>query len=526
MKWIYQRHINKITTSYKPIYLLVLGVLAFLLVCIAKPAWAQDSVTKSVHKDGKYPTYPTLDLTNNPEADLIKKGEYLAKAGDCIACHTNTHDSPMKPFAGGLPIKMPFGTIYTPNITPDKATGIGDWTDKQFIKAMHEGISPSGHYYFPAFPYIYFNKLSDDDLLAIKTYLFALPAINQKDKPVDMPIPFRWRFLQLGWRLMFFEMHKGQFKPNPRKPAQWNRGAYLVQGLGHCSMCHTPMNFLGAPKRKYYLTGGMVGGYYAPNITSTNLKNTPIQDIVNVFLTDKLIGGTAELTEPMKEVDHDSLKYLSDQDLQAIAMYLKTVRSTIPKSMKVAKGAGAGKSVYVGHCAACHTTGSGGAPKLGDSQAWAPRIKLGLNRLYNNALHGIGDMPAKGACMSCTTKEIQEAVRYMVDKSKGAGTQSAEVIRIGKPPAPPTLAEGKTVYDKVCSVCHNDGALGAPKLGDKTVWAPLIKQNMNVLIMRAIHGYKSHPAMGACYTCTDGDIIAAVKYMVSQSKTGGNYTLW
>src|SRR5204862_4961728 len=137
--------------------------------------------------------------------------------------------------------------MFSLNISPDKKAGIGDWTDKQFIKAMHEGISAEGSYYFPVFPYPNFNKISKSDLLAIKAYLDALPPVHQKDRAPNMPWPFRWRFLQLGWRLLFFDFHKGTFVPDSHRSEQWNRGAYLVQGLGHCGMCHTPLNFLGAP---------------------------------------------------------------------------------------------------------------------------------------------------------------------------------------------------------------------------------------------------------------------------------------
>ena len=211
---------------------------------------------------------------------LIKRGEYLTKAGDCIACHTDTQHNG-KAFAGGLGIYTPFGTIYSPNITPDKSTGIGLWSNEDFIRAMHQGIAPNGSYYFPVFPFPSFAKINKNDLLAIKAYLFSLPPINKANQANEMMWPFNWRFLQLGWRILF--LHANEYQPDNQQTLSWNRGAYLVQGLGHCSMCHTPLNLLGAEKKKYYLTGGFIQGYYAPNISASGLKGVPIADIQAVF---------------------------------------------------------------------------------------------------------------------------------------------------------------------------------------------------------------------------------------------------
>lgn len=385
-------------------------------------ALATDDYTSTKHA-GKYPTYPKINLGKYPKkkAQQIKRGEYLTKLGDCIACHTKPDG---KTFAGSHAFKTPFGTLYTPNITPDKTTGIGTWSDKDFIKAMHEGKSPQGDYYYPAFPYIYFNAITTEDLKAIKAYLDVIPAVNQANKKNDLTFPFNWHFLQLGWRILFFD-NDAAYQINKKQSALWNRGKYLVNGLGHCSMCHTPMhNFifkkwvLAAPIKKYYLTGSMVEGFYAPNITSTNLKNTPLQDIADVFLKDKLIGG-GKVQGPMAEANHDSLKYLKPNDIKAIAIYLKSVKSKTPPKPH-ASGMGldaAGQAIYAQHCASCHATGAGDAPIVGNLKDWRPRIKLGLNTLYKNAINSIGGMPAKGACMSCSTKNIQDAVKYMVHHS-------------------------------------------------------------------------------------------------------------
>lgn len=497
-----------------------------LILALSAPSFADD--TTALHHathGGDYPDYPTVNYGTGDQAKRIKHGEYLVKAGDCIACHTEPGG---KPFAGGLAIKTPFGTIFSQNITPDKKTGIGSWSDKDFLRAMKHGVSPDGSYYFPVFPYPYFNKMTDEDVLAIKAYLFAMPPIEKENKPVEMGIPFRWRFMQLGWRMLFFNFYKGELKPDPTKSAAWNRGRYIVEGPGHCSMCHTPMNFLGAPKRKYYLTGGMVDGFYAPNISSTGLKDHTIKEVVNVFLEDRAVTGGKIAAKPMLEVNHDSLDYLTKEDLDAVALYIKSVVSKVPPTPKRTGKVdlSVGKEIYNKYCVGCHATGAGGAFKYGDVAAWQPLVDKGLNTLYKNAIAGIGNMPPKGNCATCSTAEIQATVDYIVQPILSGDKQAATTVSkptVKQPKA--TLALGKKVYTKVCSVCHDQGQLGAPKIGDKQAWKKLVAQNMDVLINRAIKGYKWHPARGACYKCSDTDIIAAVKYMVQES-SDGDYRLW
>ena len=523
--------------DFKGMRMLLRGLLFVFGLSVVSLSLANPVVGKA--HDNKWPTYPTINYGTDKKADLIKEGETLAKAGDCIACHTDTNGIP---FAGGLPIATPFGTIYTPNITPDKETGIGGWTSQQFIKAMHEGISPQGNYYYPAFPYLYFNKITTNDLIAIKAYLDALPPVKQKNKSNKMLFPFNWRFLQFGWRLLFFDSNNGPYKYNPVETKEWNRGAYLVNGLGHCSMCHTPMYYfikkewvLGAPKNKYFLSGATVQDYFAPNITSAIFKNTPTQDITNVFLKDELVGGGTLTGGPMDDVNHDSLRYLSKQDLEAIATYLKTVVSQSQPAPKSATSisAAAGEPIYQQYCASCHATGAGGAPKFNNKTDWAPRIQQGLPTLYKNAIYGIGAMPPKGLCNSCTKVDVQSAVLYMVDSVEGKKITGAQAAVSQGPTAQQltSIARGKMVYQQVCATCHDNGNLGAPKLLDQAAWTPIMKNNMDILIQRSIKGYKGHPPMGACYsidgkTCTQADVIAAVKYMAQTANPEGNYSLW
>ncbi|MES2217839.1 MAG: c-type cytochrome [Pseudomonadota bacterium] len=473
-----------------------------------------------------FATYPTPS-TAGKDPEVVKRGEYLVKAGDCIACHTN---SPEKgtPFAGGLPMQTPFGTIYSPNITPDLETGIGKWTDEQFVKAMRHGVSPEGHYYYPAFPYYYFNHISDEDLQAIRVYLQSIPAIHQVNRPNKMVPPFNQRILQFGWRFLFFRHDdSGPLKNNPQESTEWNRGAYLVESLGHCAMCHSPSYHiisdsisLGAPIQKYNLTGAKIQGYLAPNISKANLNEVSTADIMNVFLKDELIGG-GHVEGPMLEVNHDSLSYMTQEDLLAIATYLKSVQSKAPPK----PSGGAGEATYEGYCSGCHAMGSGGAPKMGDADAWAAIMKKStMDQIYSNAIHGLNGMPAKGTCMSCSDDDIKKTVDYMIHGgSSGSNTAGTPMLI----PKPLTMEQAQQAYEKDCSSCHANSVDGAPKPGDDAAWQPIIAQGFFNIYMNVTTGRNGHPVKGVCVdTCTDADVKAAIKYMLQQSSKTNNYDLW
>lgn len=450
---------------------------------------------------------------------IIKRGEYLSKAGDCIACHTDTKHHG-QPFAGGLGIYTPFGSIYSPNITPDKTTGIGTWSDKDFIRAMHKGISPNRSYYFPVFPFASFTKINTQDLLTIKAYLFSLAPVKKTNRANEMMWPFNWRFLQLGWRILFFR--SGDYRTEPQHTPSWNRGAYLVQGLGHCGMCHTPLNLLGAEKKKYALTGGFIQGYYAPNISSSGLKDVCINDIRAVFKQNKLLRNAGVVAGPMAEVNSNSLKYLSTDDLNAIAIYLKTVKSQVPYSpFSGPVTAKTGRKVYASYCAVCHASGAAGAPKLGDTAEWKKRLKQGKNIVYARAIHGFNSMPPKGTCTGCSDDAVKAAVDYLILHDQGGATASIPLQEI-----PLSLTVGKQIYQQHCASCHDNGKLGAPIVGDKKQWRPIIAKNIDVLFAHTLYGYNKMPAKGDCTKCSNSELEASVKYMVEQSKTTGNYFLW
>ncbi len=264
-------------------------------------------------------------------SDVVGRGEYLVRAGECFSCHTVPGSTP---FAGGRALATPFGTFYSPNITPDRETGIGNWTDRDFVRALRKGVRPDGAHYFPVFPYPSFTGISNEDALAIKAYLFSLAPVHQPNRPHEVPFPFSWRFLQAGWKMLFFT--KGPFHPDPHAGAAANRGAYLVTALGHCGECHTPRNELGAMRKSLWLAGTVDGpdDDPVPNITpdaKTGIGDWSVEDIAKTLKS----GATpldSKVKGAMLEVVADGTSHLTDADRQAIATYLKA-QATIVNSV-------------------------------------------------------------------------------------------------------------------------------------------------------------------------------------------------
>lgn len=507
-------------------------IFIFTWVCLSTIAFAavkQQSVSMQEAYSGAqlFAQYPKPNYGTGEQRKLIERGEYLSKVGDCISCHTNTPEGG-KAYAGGLPIRTPFGVMYSPNITPDPETGIGKWTDEQFIRAMHDGIRPDGKHYLPVFPYVFFNKITKPDLIALKAYLFSIPAVKQENKKMEIPFPFNWRFLQFGWKVLFFYPYSGEYQYDPKKSPEWNRGAYLVEGLGHCAMCHSPLNILGSPKRSKYLTGGFIDGFWAPNITELGLQGTTTEEVMDVFRKGELIRGAGKVVGPMAEVNHNSLRYLTDYDLRSIVIYLSSVRHSGPNFGKLIENEDeekVGRKVFYNRCAICHGEGREimGAPVIGDSENWMQRYKKGMEVLYTHTINGYNNMPLKGNCVTCTDSEIRSAVNYLIDHSLSFDQKRLAFM---KPAPTPTIEYGKTIYEKNCASCHATGKNGAPIVGDKKAWEPRIAKGMGVLFSHSINGINNEHIMGGCKTCSNTDVIAAVKYMVQESKTKGDYSLW
>lgn len=261
------------------------------------------------------------------DANLIARGEYLTKAADCVACHTTKEG---KPFAGGLAFKTPMGTLYSPNITPDKETGIGSWTDEEFLRALHEGKGKNGENLYPAFPYTSYTLLTDDDVKAIKAYLFSLPAVHQPNRENEMPFPFNQRWGLWFWNLVNFEGQR--FQPDTSKDAQWNQGAYFVEALGHCGECHTPRNITMGMKDSKAYSGADIDGWTAFNITSDPHAGIGgwSQEQVVQYLRSGHVDGKAQAAGPMAEVIENSTRHLTDSDLNAMAVYLRTLKPLNP----------------------------------------------------------------------------------------------------------------------------------------------------------------------------------------------------
>ena len=353
------------------------------------------------------------------DGDLVKKGEYLMRAGDCIACHSPPG---AKPFSGGLYMDTPFGKISTPNLTPDKETGIGTWTDDDFYRAVHEGLGHSGSYLYPVFPFPWYTKVTRDDVLAIKAYLFSLPPVHAPRKPLKFAFPFSIRASLITWRTAFFKA--GTFKPDPKESDVVNRGAYLVEGLGHCGECHNKINLLGASDWSGKLEGGQIDGWYAPNITSDGQQGVGSwsQDDIATYLKTGNAHGKTVALGPMAETIHDSLSHLDDSDLQAMAAYLKSVaaKQTISSS-ESSKGlpvSVSGVQTYQTYCSSCHQGDGKGLPGAipglagnGAVTAKGPEnvIRVVLGGL--EAKDGLAPMPAVGQAMS--DEEIASVVNYV-----------------------------------------------------------------------------------------------------------------
>ena len=353
------------------------------------------------------------------QPDLVKKGEYLMRAGDCIACHTAPGG---KPFAGGMYMKTPFGEISVPNITPDRETGIGAWSDEQFYQAVHQGIGHEGEYLYPVFPFPWYTKISRDDVLAIKAYLFSLNPEHAPRKPLKFGFPFNIRAALLTWRTAFFKAET--FKPDPSQSAKLNRGAYLVEGLGHCGECHNHNNILGASGWAGKLEGGEIDGWYAPNITSDGKQGLGSwsEDDIALFLKTGAAHGKSVALGPMMETINDSLSHLDDGDLHAMAAYLKSLAAkqsvSNADSSKGLKVSLSGSQVYLSNCASCHQADGRGLPGMipnlagnGAVTSAGPQnvIRVVLGGLQ--ASHGLAPMVAIGQDMS--DDDISAAVNYV-----------------------------------------------------------------------------------------------------------------
>jgi mono/diheme cytochrome c family protein len=293
----------------------------------------------------------TIDSTT-PESAQLARGQYLVAAGDCMSCHLRDGG---EPFAGGLGLNTPFGVIYSSNITSDSQTGIGAWTSEQFYQAMHDGKGIHGENLYPAFPYPSFRRASRADDDAILSFLKSTPAVNYTPPKNHLPFPLNVRSAVGGWNLLFLKSE--EFTADPAQSAEWNRGAYLVNGLGHCGGCHTPKNALGADRSNEFLRGGDLETWVAPDLTDnhrTGLGDWNIEDIAEYLRTGR--NARAAAGGPMADVITYSTSLMNDDDRRAIAAYLKsqpaspTIDASTPDRAAMQRGA----EIYSDACTSCH----------------------------------------------------------------------------------------------------------------------------------------------------------------------------
>ena len=318
---------------------------------------------------------------------LIDEGRYLVIAGDCIACHTRAHGAP---FAGGRPLHTPFGVVYSANITTDPMTGIGAWSESQFGRAMREGLAADGTHLYPAFPYTAYTKLTDHDVHAIYAYLRSLQPVHYAPPKNSLPFPFSVRALVGGWNMLFFQA--GRYAANPSQTAEWNRGAYLTQALGHCGACHSPHNYFGGESTAEALTGGEFLDEIADEVVDDKITPldestvrtwsaanlTPSPSGLGAWSLDAIAAylksGHSERAAafgPMGEVIGKSTSQLTDQDLHAIAVYLKSLPPAMQGAPRKpdAEALRSGEIVYTTRCADCHLPTGLGMPRAANVDA-------------------------------------------------------------------------------------------------------------------------------------------------------------
>ncbi len=374
--------------------------------------------------------FGTAAMAQQADDALLERGEYLTRAADCLACHVTEGG---KPYAGGLPVEMPFGTLYSTNITPDKETGIGNWTDDEFVEAMQKGVGPDGRHYYPAFPYTSYTLMPREDILAIKAYLFSLDPVNQPNRENDIGFPFNQRWGIALWNLLFLDDER--FEPDPQQSEQWNRGAYLVEGPGHCGECHTPRNVMQAKQSSKALGGATIQGWAAWNITGdeqSGIGGWP-DDALAAYLATGVAPGYGVAGGPMAEVVNHSLRHLTPEDIQAMVVYLKSVPAQPadvkrPEARSLANQPPAesqhplGQKLFADACASCHQwDGSGrqsdyaalrGLRTLNDPQG----LNLVRVILDGDALHGPSGhhlMPAFNRHFN--DREVAELANFMLE---------------------------------------------------------------------------------------------------------------
>jgi mono/diheme cytochrome c family protein len=353
-----------------------------------------------------------------PTAALVKRGEYVSRAGDCVGCHSQ----PGAFYGGGAALETPFGKIYGPNITPDRATGIGAWSRSDFERALRQGIDEKGQFLYPAMPYTSYTKMTDADVDALWAYLRSIPPLHREVPKNTLPFPLNIRSSLAVWNSLYFK--PGRFVAVGGRDAAWNRGAYLVEGLGHCDVCHSPHNLAQAREPQHHLTGAQITGWYAPDISSDPLSNVSRWSVPQLatFLKSGRSPDNTKAFGPMQEVVHDSLRYLTDADIRAIAVYLKDQPATTPteagRANISAQQLTNGRTVYENRCASCHQ--SDGRGQKGNVPALAGNSAVAAKEPWNvimAVLYGFAPQGSWGAMGSfagtLNDEQIADVTNYV-----------------------------------------------------------------------------------------------------------------
>jgi mono/diheme cytochrome c family protein len=380
--------------------------------------------------------YHAADPTGVPpelkDASLIERGQYLARAADCEACHTAEGGIP---FAGGRAFVLPFGTLYSTNITPDQETGIGNYSDANFLDAIHKGIGRGNTKLYPAMPFSSYTYMTDADAGAIKAYLFSLKPVHAPTPENSLSFPYNQRALMGVWALLFNPDKR--FEPRPQRDAQWNRGAYLAEAMGHCGECHTPRNLLQALNQRQKFSGAVQAGWRAYNITSDSKSGIGAWSEADLahYLALGHADGRGTATGPMGEAVDDSLRYLTQGDITAIVAYVRSVSGiatadlpepkTSPAPSSYSEGVAAnvdprGKAVYAGACAGCHDW-TGISPVLPYATLTGVRsvndptatnvVQIILSGAHRHTSEGGTAMPAFGSAYS--DSEVASLANYV-----------------------------------------------------------------------------------------------------------------
>jgi mono/diheme cytochrome c family protein len=349
---------------------------------------------------------------NSQDFAAIERGRYLSTAADCGSCHTIPGSN--QPFSGGRPIETPFGVLVSPNITPDQDTGIGAWSDQEFDAAVRRGIRRDGARLYPAMPFPYFARMSHEDVKDIRAYLATVPSVHKPVVSNKLPFPLNIRMTMIAWDDLYFT--PGEFHDQPGKSKEWNRGAYLVQGPGHCGACHTPKTFLGGDKKSSALQGYTIQGWVAPDITSGNgpLATWSVDDLAQYLKTGH--NRFAAAAGLMGEVVELSTSKLSDPDVKAMATYLKDVTGPKPAAEKPADQnvVAAGGAIYQDLCSACHKSDGSGVPNLIPNLSRAATVNTGdpttvLRVILNGAQSASTDREPTGPAMPAFGWQLNDA---------------------------------------------------------------------------------------------------------------------